>query len=136
MKKVLRLATFMSKVFDSSKANCRGIDTDYFYMTESDLQAEGLSLKVIRRICFDCPIQQECAEYGFKHERHGTFGGYTEQERALIMAKKWNHHDLRRMFEQLANLGVQLSKVFDYADTKTEYLVPAAWMKEGAHEQV
>ncbi len=115
------MGCFMSKVFDSTRANCRGIDTDYFYMTESDLQAEGLSLKVIRRICFDCPIQEACAEYGFKHERHGTFGGYTEQERALILAKKWNHKELRRMFE-----------VFDYADTKTEYLVPAYWMKEGA----
>lgn len=122
----------MSKRFDNTLANCKGINTDYFYMTESDLQSEGLSLKVIRRICFDCPIQEACAEYGFKYERHGTFGGYTEQERALIMAKKWNHKDLRRMFEQLANLGVRLSKVFDYPDIKTEYLVPAYWMKEGA----
>lgn len=132
MKKALRLAIFMSKRFDNTLANCKGLDTDYFYMTENDLQAEGLSLKVIRRICFDCPIQEACADYGFKHERHGTFGGYTEQERALILAKKWNHKELRRMFEQLANLGVRLSRVFEYADTKTEYLVPAYWMKEGA----
>lgn len=130
--KVFTLDSSMSKRFDNTLANCKGINTDYFYMTESDLQSEGLSLKVIRRICFDCPIQEVCAEYGFKYERHGTFGGYTEHERALILKKKWNHHDLRRMFEQLAILGVRWSKVFAYADIKTEHLVPAYWMKEGA----
>ena len=130
--KAMKQASFMIKRLDDSRANCRGINTDYFYMTESDLQSEGLSLRVIRRICFDCPIQEACAEYGFKYERHGTFGGYTEQERALIMAKKWNHKELRRMFEQLAILGVRLSKVFEYPEIKTEYLVPAYWMKEGA----
>lgn len=128
----MRQEKSMAKRFDNTQANCKGLNTDYFYMTESDLQAEGLSLKVIRRICFDCPIQEACAEYGFKHERHGTFGGYTEQERALIMSKKWNHKELHRMFEQLAHLGVRLSKVFDYPDIETEYLVPAYWMKEGA----
>lgn len=122
----------MSKRFDNTQANCKGLETDLFYMTESDLQSQGLSLRVIRRICFDCPIQEACAEYGFKYERHGTFGGYTEQERALILGKKWNFPELKRMFEQLANLGVRLSKVFDYADIKTEHLVPAYWMKEGA----
>ncbi len=126
----------MSKRLDNTQANCRDIETDFFYMTESDLQTHGLSLKVIRRICFDCPIQKECAAYGFKYEKFGTFGGYTEQERALILAKKWNHKDLRRMFEQLALLGVRLSQVFDYADTKTEHLVPAYWTKEGSTESV
>lgn len=122
------------KHLDNTNANCQGLDTDYFFMTESDLQAEGLSLKVIRRICFDCPIQETCADYGFKYERHGTWGGYTEVERALILSRKWNHKELRRMFEQLANLGVRLSKVFEYANVKTEYLVPAYWKKEGESE--
>lgn len=124
----------MSKTLDYDKANCQGIDTDYFYMTESDLQSEGLSLKVIRRICFDCPIQEACARYGFQYERHGTFGGYTEVERALILRKQWNHKELRRMFEQLANLGVRLSKVFAYADIQPTHLVPAYWKKEGSYE--
>jgi len=126
--------SFMNKTMDYSKANCMGLNTDYFYMTESDLQTEGLSLKVIRRICFDCPIQEACATYGFQYERHGTFGGYTEMERALILRKQWNHKELRRMFEQLANLGVRWSKVFEYAETKPTHIVPAYWKKEGSCE--
>lgn len=130
--KVSTQASSMSKTLDYDKANCLGLNTDYFYMTESDLQSEGLSLKVIRRICFDCPIQPECARYGFKYEKHGTFGGFTEQERALIIRKQWGSKELRRMFEQLANLGVRLSPVFDYANIKPTHLVPAYWTKEGA----
>lgn len=119
---------------DYEKANCLGIDTDLFYMTESDLQSEGLSLKVIRRICFDCPIQEACAEYGFKYEKYGTFGGFTEQERHLILNKQWNAREIRRMLEQLANLGVRLSKVFEYAEIKPTHIVPAYWKKEGFDE--
>jgi hypothetical protein len=126
--KVSTRASSMNKTLDYDKANCLGLNTDYFYMTESDLQTEGLSLKVIRRICFDCPI------HGFKYEKYGTFGGYTDQERMLITGKQWNSRELRRMFEQLANLGVRLSTVFEYAAIKPTHIVPAYWKKEGVHE--
>jgi hypothetical protein len=132
--KVSTQASSMSKTLDYDKANCLGLNTDYFYMTESDLQSEGLSLKVIRRICFDCPIQPACAEYGFKYEKYGTFGGYIDQERMLITGKQWGSRELRRMFEQLANLGVRLSTVFEYAAIKPTHIVPAYWKKEGFNE--
>lgn len=131
-KKVLRLAIFMSKRLNNTLANCRDIETDFFYMSEADLQDAGTSLRFVRRLCFDCPIQKECAEYGFQYEKYGTFGGFTDRERMLIMAKQWHHNDLKRMFEQLAHLGVRWSTVFEYADIQPTHIAPADWMKEGA----
>lgn len=122
----------MSKRLDNTRANCRDIETDFFYMTESDLQEAGTSLRFVRRLCFDCPIQDACARYGFEYEKYGTFGGFTDKERELIRAKQWGHKDIKRMFEQLAHLGVRWSTVFDYADIPENHIAPADWMKEGA----
>lgn len=132
MKKDLRLATSMSKRFDTTRANCRDLETDLFYMAEGDLQAAGVSLRTLRRVCFDCPIHEACAEYGFKYEKYGTFGGFTDKERELILKRQWNHKDIHRMLEQLAQLGVRLAKVIEYSNITPEHIAPADWMKEGA----
>jgi len=135
--KVFTQANSMSKTLDYDKANCLGLNTDYFYMTDKELELEGVSLRVIRRICFDCPIQKECAEYGFTYEKYGTFGGYTSKERELVIKGHFNTPEIQTLFDDLGHLRIirlGWAQLMEFKNIKPTHIVPAYWKKEGIHE--
>lgn len=45
--------------------------------------------KFPKRICFDCPVRQECLEYAFEigDLEHGIYGGLTARERRALVRK-------------------------------------------------
>lgn len=116
------------KTLEYDKANCRDMETEIFFMPESELQMNGVALKTLRQICFDCPIQDACAKYAFKYERHGMWGGFTERERQLIQQGRWEHDDLLRMYQQIKSLGAIVANIWDYAAIKPRYI---DWDGEG-----
>ena len=74
-----------SKV-DWTDAACKFTDTDSFYP-----EGAGESLatnKVLAKICNDCPIKSECANYAIHNEQHGFWGGLSPSDRAGIRRRK------------------------------------------------
>lgn len=68
--------------FDGSQ-NCANLDTDFFYpIVESDEQQ--VTIRMLKKVCGDCPFKQECQEYALAHERHGFWGGMTTFERERV----------------------------------------------------
>jgi Transcription factor WhiB len=70
------------------RASCRGLDTNIFYKARTELLEEGLSYGHLRRMCFSCPIWEECLRVGVTYEQFGFWGGLSEDERRHIFARK------------------------------------------------
>ena len=83
---------------DLSGAACAGMDGDMFYddMIVSESAKEyGMYTStapkqhaMLRRVCANCPVKVECAEFAIKHERFGFWGGLTAMERHSIRSIK------------------------------------------------
>ena len=79
---------------DLTDAACSGMDGDMFYddMIVSESAKEyGMYTStapkqhaMLRRVCSNCPVKIECAEFAIKHERFGFWGGLTAMERHTI----------------------------------------------------
>jgi hypothetical protein len=79
---------------DLTDAACSGMDGDMFYddMIVSESAKEyGMYTStapkqhaMLRRVCANCPVKVECAEFAIKHERFGFWGGLTAMERHSI----------------------------------------------------
>ena len=63
------------------KAACRGMDTEWFYTPMSELLSQGISYRTLRRVCFSCPIWEECLKYAVQEQPYGFWGGLSEEER-------------------------------------------------------
>jgi hypothetical protein len=65
---------------DWQSGNCRvGIDPEKFYPS----QRHQLDQQAIEW-CKDCPIVDDCAEWGIHHEVHGVWGGLSGNQRHMI----------------------------------------------------
>ena len=83
---------------DLTDAACSGMDGDMFYddMIASESAKEyGMYTStapkqhaMLRRVCANCPVKVECAEFAIKHERFGFWGGLTAMERHSIRSMK------------------------------------------------
>tara|TARA_R110002126_G_scaffold76680_1_gene191420 strand:- start:1683 stop:2003 length:321 start_codon:yes stop_codon:yes gene_type:complete len=74
-----------SKV-DWEDAACKFTDTDSFY-PEGAGDAAATN-KVLIKICNDCPIISECANYAVHNEQHGFWGGLSPSDRLDIRKRK------------------------------------------------
>jgi hypothetical protein len=79
---------------DLTDAACAGMDGDMFY---DDMFANETAKEygrytstapkqhaMLRRVCANCPVKVECADFAIKHERFGFWGGLTAMERHSI----------------------------------------------------
>ena len=83
---------------DLTDAACAGMDGDMFYddMTVHESVTEygyytstaPKQHAMLRRVCANCPVKVECAEFAIKHERFGFWGGLTAMERHSIRSMK------------------------------------------------
>ena len=103
---------------DWERASCKGLDTDMFYTARTDLLVEGLTYNHLRRICFACPIQNECLKVGAAFEPYGFWGGLAEDERRHIYAGKvdskvigWLQRDLQQIQASLSTLAMTVLSV-------------------------
>jgi len=98
---------------DWTKANCKGINTDLFFLEEDLLRRKGLEIRYIRQVCFGCPIRRECYKYGYEKERWGMFGGVTSWERNEIAKKDYDSRFLQALRRDLEVFGVSLEEILD-----------------------
>lgn len=63
-------------------ASCRGVDIETFFPPPGDLVTVERALT----ICDHCPVRIPCRRYALDHqERHGIWGGLTEETRETLL---------------------------------------------------
>jgi WhiB family redox-sensing transcriptional regulator len=70
---------------------CRGRVDSVFYPPEGERpSARWRREKAAKALCVRCPVRPECAACALgTGERHGTWGGFTEGERARLRRLGW-----------------------------------------------
>jgi WhiB family transcriptional regulator, redox-sensing transcriptional regulator len=65
------------------RARCRQMTPGEFF------PSDGVGVDVARRICADCPVQEECLAYALDYRiDHGVWGGTSERERRRILRRR------------------------------------------------
>lgn len=69
-------------------AACRDVDPTMFFFADNERgQPRAKRERSAKRVCRQCPVRAECLNYALEaRERHGIWGGYTEDERKAFMA--------------------------------------------------
>lgn len=67
--------------FDGSQ-HCHNIETDAFYPLS--YSRREYQVRMLDKVCKDCPFKRECLEYAVSHEPYGFWGGTTPPEREVI----------------------------------------------------
>ena len=67
---------------DFSDALCREVGVEFFY-PEDDVSIVPLA----KKICSNCPVINECLEWGIHHETHGIWGGTVPRTLMMIRNK-------------------------------------------------
>jgi len=104
------------------RANCRGVQTDFFYLEEEFLKIKSLNTRQVRRICFRCPIRQQCLEVGFAQERYGMWGGVASAERNEIIAQRHDSRLLSPLKRDLEEFGVPYAEIVEASDVERKLL--------------
>jgi WhiB family transcriptional regulator, redox-sensing transcriptional regulator len=69
------------------RARCRQMTPGEFF------PSDGVGVDVARRICADCPVQEECLAYALDYRiDHGVWGGTSERERRRILRRRRATH--------------------------------------------
>jgi WhiB family redox-sensing transcriptional regulator len=81
-------------------AACKGLNPNVFMPQ----RGENNKVKEAKKICEDCPVQQQCRDYGLRlsqlFDTHGIFGGWTRQERKKelerqgLNIRRWGTSDM------------------------------------------
>ena len=99
---------------DWNKANCRGIATDLFFEEDEGLYERQVERAQVRKVCFRCPIRQECLTWAYAdRERWAIMGGVTARERRMIEKGKINDERLGGLRRALDEAGIPLSDVIE-----------------------
>lgn len=58
---------------------CRGTDTESWFTPEGSIQYKNEPL--LRKICSNCPVRQQCFDYALNHVVEGYWAGTTPRVR-------------------------------------------------------
>ena len=73
----------MSKREWTSKAKCKGMDTNFFFPDERD-KRDTKKINKAKEFCVGCPVLEECLTYAIDNDiRVGVFGGMSRKQRRL-----------------------------------------------------
>ena len=64
------------------QGSCVGKDPALFF------SPEHRDLKTARKVCANCPVQDECLEHALAHEPFGTWAGTSERQRVELRKKR------------------------------------------------
>ena len=67
------------------EANCASTDSEAFFTAEGTSTYPNLLM--LRRICGNCTVVNDCLEYALNHEVMGYWGNTTEHQRRKIRQK-------------------------------------------------
>lgn len=80
-----------------AKGLCVGEEAKLFFPDEGESYKQGFL------ICSECPLRQECAEYGIRNMEFGLWGGLTPIDRKRI--RRARKHNLAKDIIEVANHG-------------------------------
>lgn len=66
------------------EANCNGIETDMFFTGDNKTYQ---NLPLLRRVCGNCVVKNECLDYALHHAVLGWWGGTSEKTRRAMQQK-------------------------------------------------
>jgi len=67
----------------TDQAACRGTETEIFYPSSPEEEAEALS------ICATCPVRAQCLDYAIRNrETYGIWGGATPEQRRRMCRER------------------------------------------------
>lgn len=67
------------------EANCADTDSEAFFTVEKT--STYTDIKMLRRICGNCIVVNQCLDYALKHEVMGYWGNTTEFQRKKLRQK-------------------------------------------------
>ena len=76
-----------------TSAACGGV-ANLFYKTDLDSEEQTRHrVTKAKAVCEKCPVRPQCAAHALTvAEPHGIWGGFTESERALLLATDWRRY--------------------------------------------
>jgi len=96
------------------KANCRGIATDLFFEEEDNLEVVKVNRQMLRKVCFACPIRQECLMWAYAdRDRWAMMGGVTARERRIIEKGNLFNDQLGALKRSLGEAGIPFTDVIE-----------------------
>jgi WhiB family redox-sensing transcriptional regulator len=101
---------------DWDKANCRGINTEIFFVPQSEFQSRALERGVLRKVCARCPIRQQCLEVAVAYEEKGYWGGMSESERNLILEENFDTPVITSFKKDLIQFGLDYDEILKIRD--------------------
>lgn len=65
---------------------CRDVDGSLFFHPDNERgEPRENRLSAAKRVCGRCPVREQCLQYALESgERHGIWGGLSEDERSLL----------------------------------------------------
>nr|WP_272942802.1 WhiB family transcriptional regulator [Rhodococcus jostii] len=71
-------------------AACRDADPAVFFHPDNERgEPRASRVRAAKRICLRCPVRARCLNYALdSSERHGIWGGYTEDERRTLQKRR------------------------------------------------
>ena len=61
-------------------ANCKDIETNKFFVVPRTPEYRE-TINLIRQLCSECAVKDDCLDYALRHEPFGFWGGMTEAQR-------------------------------------------------------
>lgn len=68
-------------MFDTEQANCTSLDPELFFPV-GEMKKE--LAQMLKRICFNCPIMEDCLEYALHVKVSGYWAGTNERTRERL----------------------------------------------------
>jgi len=69
----------------TDQANCKGLDTNDFFVPDSGKRYENEP--ILKRICSSCIVKTECLDYALHNNVTGYWGNTTEKTRRTMRQK-------------------------------------------------
>lgn len=89
------------------EAACRGMDSSIFFHPQNERGSARMNRdRLAKRVCVQCPVRLECADYAIRaREPYGVWGGLTEEDRDRIYMRIDARDHPRRKGEGLRVAG-------------------------------
>jgi WhiB family redox-sensing transcriptional regulator len=108
-------------------AACRGVPGLFFKNDLDSAQQTRHWVTKAKAVCQQCPVQAQCAAYALATaEPYGIWGGFTESERAHLLATDWRRYaDRRCTWVNVDELCARLRGVRAHGRTSAKRPYPA-----------
>lgn len=88
------------------KANCRGVDTNLFYLEQGVSKENERKLDIILPLCNTCPVKGKCLSFAITNQiEHGVWGGLTPRERKYASRTRVQNRVPRKSHQRVTTVA-------------------------------